>query len=228
MKYPVNFELELRKNPYSGKYIALEGIDGSGKTTQVEKLAEYYRNKGNEVILTREPRKEGIIGDLVHKVLTGKEKIPTVAIQYLFSADRAAHHQELIIPSLKAGKVVISDRCFWSAIVYGILDRTGGNYDKSDADLLLITQSILSVYHQFIVPDITFYLKISVKESLRRLEEKEDMKEIYEKEELIEKVYTGYDYLRDRFPNEITEINGEGPVETVTKLMSDKLEAIKL
>ncbi len=228
MKYPVNFEIELLKNPYKGAYIALEGIDGSGKTTQVEKLSNYFKKLGKDVVLTREPRKEGLIGELVHKVLLGKEKIPTVAIQYLFSADRAAHHEELVIPSLKAGKVVLSDRCFWSAIVYGILDRTGGNYDKSDADLLLITQSILSMYHQFTVPDYTFYLKIPVEESMKRLASKKDTKEIYEREDLVSKVYTGYDYLKDRFPEEITEISGEGSIEDITKRITSKLESKKL
>ncbi len=224
MKYPVNFEIELKRNPYKGLYIALEGIDGSGKTTQVEKLSDYFKSQGREVITTREPRKNGLIGELVHKVLLGQEKLPTVAIQYLFSADRSAHHQELVIPSLKEGKIVITDRCFWSAIVYGILDRTGGDYDKNDADLLLINQSILSMYHQFTVPDLSFYLKISAEESLKRIKQKKEAIEIYEKKELIEKVYTGYEYLLDRFPNEITVLNGEGKVEDVTKSMIEEIE----
>lgn len=217
MHYPINFNIELLKNTYGGLYIALEGIDGSGKTTQIERLANYFREKGKEVVTTREPRKSGLIGDLVHKVLLGKEKLPSVSLQYLFSADRAAHHEELILPSLKAGKVVLTDRCFWSAIVYGILDRTGGIYDTKDADLLLVTQSILSMYHQFTVPDYTFYLKISVEESMKRLKAKSDAKEIYEKEELIEKVFTGYDYLKKRFENEIVEVSGEQTPEEVTK-----------
>lgn len=217
MKYPINFEIELKRNTYPGLYIALEGIDGCGKTSQSEILAQYFKNQGREVVVTREPRKAGLVGDLVHKVLLGKEKIPTVAIQYLFSADRAIHHEELIIPSLKAGKVVITDRCFWSAIVYGILDRTGGVYDKKDADLLLISQSILSMYHQFTVPDYSLYLKISIEESLKRLKKKHDEKEIYEDKDKISKVFTGYDYLKDRFPDEITLIDGEGSVAEVTK-----------
>lgn len=209
MKYPVNFEIELQKNKYPGLYIALEGIDGSGKTTQVERISRYFKEQGKEVVITREPRKSGLIGDLVHKVLLGKEKLPSVAFQYLFSADRAANHAEVVIPALKAGKVVISDRCFWSAIVYGILDRTGGTYDKRDADLLLISQSILSMYHQFTVPDFTFYIKISIEESLKRLSQKSDAKEIYEDEGKIKKVFLGYNYLKERFSDEIVTINGE-------------------
>lgn len=217
MKYPVNFEIDLKKNTYGGLYIALEGIDGCGKTTQVQELSSYFKKMGKEVVVTREPRKQGLIGDLVYKVLTGEVQVPAVSLQYLFSADRSIHHEELVLPSLRAGKVVISDRCFWSAIVYGILDRTGGVYDKSDADLLLISQSILSMYHQFTVPDYTFYLKISLKESMQRLRAKKDIKEIYEDEDKIAKVLTGYDYLKDRFTEEITVIDGKRPVEKVTE-----------
>lgn len=224
MKYPVNFEIELKKNVYKGFYIALEGIDGCGKTTQLAKLTEYFESLGREVIVTREPRKKGIIGDLVHKVLLGEVNLPSVSLQYLFSADRAANHQEIVLPALKEGKVVITDRCFWSAIVYGILDRTGGKYDKKDADLLLMTQSILSMYHQFTVPDYTFYLKIPLEESWKRLKAKDDVKEIYEDKDKIAKVLTGYEYLKDRFTGAITEIDGNQPVENVTE---DIIKVIK-
>lgn len=217
MKYPVNFEIELLKNPYPGIYIALEGIDGCGKTTQLERLTEYFKKNGRDVVVTREPRKSGIIGDIVHKVLLGETKLPAVSLQYLFSADRAANHHDIVLPALEQGKVVLTDRCFWSAIVYGILDRTGGTYDKKDADLLLMTQSILSMYHQFTVPDFTFYLAIPLEESWKRLKAKDDVKEIYEDKEKIAKVLTGYEYINERFAEVITKIDGNQPVEKVTE-----------
>lgn len=217
MKYNVNFDIELKKNPYKGMYIALEGIDGSGKTTQVEELAKYFERKRKEVVRTREPRKEGIVGDIVQKVLTGKLKMSSVGLQYLFSTDRVLHHEEVIIPALKKGKVVISDRCFWSAIVYGILDRTGGKYDLQSADFMLMANSILSLYHQFMVPDYTFCLKIDLNTSLARISKKDDVKEIYEDKEKLRKVIEGYNWLSKKFSNEITVVNGEGQVEKVTK-----------
>lgn len=217
MKYHISVDLELRKNPYRGIYIALEGSDAAGKTTQVNKLADYFKSRGKDVILTREPRKSGLIGDIVQKVLRGEEKIPTVAIQYLFSADRSLHLEDLILPALKKGRIVISDRCFWSAIVYGILDRTGGKFDQKVGELLLISQSILSMYHQFTSPDYTFYLKVSLKESLARLGAKKDAREIYEDEDKIKSAIDGYKYLLERFPEEITVIDGEKSVDQVTK-----------
>lgn len=225
MKYHVDFEIEIKKNTDPGVYIALEGIDGSGKTTQVEKLAEHFRSQGREVVLTREPRKEGIIGDLVQKVLTGETKMPSKAFQYLFSTDRVIHHEDVILPALKEGKVVISDRCFWSAVVYGILDKSK-DYDYKEANQILVAQSILSFYHQFTAPDYTFYLHIGLDEAMKRIAQKHevDTKEIYETRDKIEAVRKGYDWLIQKFETEIIEIDGEKSVEDVTAEMVEKIK----
>lgn len=224
MKYHVELEIDLKRNHYKGLYIALEGIDGSGKTTQVEKLAEYFRSKGKSVTQTREPRKEGLIGDIVQKVLTGKVEMSPVALQYLFSTDRMLNQGEVIIPALEKGSIVISDRCFWSAIVYGILDKMQGKYDYKEADFMLIAHSILSMYHQFIVPDHTFYLKISLSTALKRISSKEDVLEIYEDKEKLKKAIEGYDWLSKKFAKEIITIDGEGNVEEVTKEIVERIK----
>ncbi len=223
MKYHVELDIDLKRNSYPGRYIALEGIDGSGKTTQAEKLAEYFRSIGKKAVLTREPRKEGVIGDIVQQVLTGKTKVPPAALQYLFSTDRVLHHEEIIEPALKAGKIVISDRCFWSAVVYGILDRLG-KYDRESTDFLLISQSILSMYHQFMVPDYTFLLKVTLDSAVSRISQKDDVKEIYEDKEKLRKVNDGYDWLASEFASEIIVVDGEGAVEEVAKRLISKIK----
>ncbi|HVF69696.1 MAG TPA: dTMP kinase, partial [Xanthomonadales bacterium] len=200
-----------------GRYIVLEGIDGSGKTTQIERLYEYFKKQGKEVVKTREPRKdEGVIGKLIQKILNGKTKVPSVAIQYLFSADRGMHHAELIEPALKEGKIVISDRCFWSAVPYGVLDLAG-DFDKNTANYILISQSILSMYHQFTAPDLTIYLDIPVERAMDRLSKKAHAKEIYEEKKKILKAKEGYDWLLREFPKEFKIINGAQSVEAVTE-----------
>ncbi len=224
MKYHIEFDLELRRNPHKGLYIALEGTEASGKTTQVEKLKEYFESKGRSAVTTREPRKEGIIGDIVHRVLKGEVKMDSVAFQYLFSTDRVLNHQEIVMPALEAGKTVISDRSFWSAVVYGVLDRTNGKYNKETMDQLLVAQSILSFYHQFIVPDFTFYLKIPLDVSVKRLLQKKGKKEIYEEKGKIEKIIKGYDFVFSNFENEIITIDGTKSVEEITKEMISKIE----
>jgi dTMP kinase len=223
MIYHVEFDTELKKNPYKGRYIAVEGIDGSGKSTQVQRITDYYRKLGKNVVQTREPRKVGVIGEIVQKVLNGKLKMSNLALQYLFATDRVLSQEKVIIPALKRGDIVVSDRCFWSAIVYGILDRTGGKYDYKQADFMLIVYSILSMYHQFITPDETFYLKISLPTALARLKRKDDVKEIYEQKEKLEKVIEGYNWLSTKFAKEIVTIDGEKPVEEVTREIISKI-----
>lgn len=227
MKYHIDFDIKLRKNPYSGLYIALEGTESAGKTTQVNELAKYFISKGKEVVTTREPRKEGIIGDIVHQVLSGKLIMNSVAFQYLFSTDRVLNHQEVVEPSLKSGKVVISDRSFWSAIVYGVLDRTEGEYSKEVMDQLLVSQSVLSFYHQFIVPDFTFYLKIPLGVSLIRLGQKKDSKEIYEDKKKIEKVIKGYEFVFSHFENNVIIIDGTKKIPEVTNQIIRLIEKRK-
>src|SRR5437763_1876274 len=109
MKYHLQFDLEFTTNPYPGKYFAIEGIDGSGKTTQVTHLAAYFEKQRKEVCITKEPTDE-IIGRLIHQVLLQKLDIPSISLQYLFCADRAVHLQKEVIPALQMGKIVLSDR----------------------------------------------------------------------------------------------------------------------
>lgn len=223
MKYHVEFDIDFRRNLYKGLYVALEGIDGSGKTTQVERLVEHFKNNGREVVRTREPRKEeGIIGDLIQKILHGKTQIPPVAFQYLFSADREIHHEELVIPSLKAGKVVISDRCFWSAIPYGLLDRKS-ELDENTIEYMLAAQSILSMYHQFVVPDYTFYLDIPLDTAMQRIDKTNEVREIYEDKEKLNKTIKGYQWLLQEFPKEFIVVDAMKPVAGVTEEIIKKV-----
>jgi dTMP kinase len=216
MKYHIEFDIDFKRNQDKGKYIALEGIDGSGKTTQVEKLYEYFCKQGREVVKTREPRKQdGIIGKLIQEILLGKTKVPSIAFQYLFTADRVMHYEELILPALKKGKIVLSDRCFWSAIPYGIMDR-GGDLDENTAQYILVAQSILSMYHQFTVPDFTFYLDIPLDTAMTRIDESPDAREIYEDKKKLAKTIGGYKWLLKQFPTEFIIVNGRNAVEEVT------------
>lgn len=216
MKHKVSFELELKQNPYKGLLVALEGIDGSGKTTQVARLVEKLRKKGLAVINTTEPTTEPT-GQFIRKILSGQMHVPPVALQYLFSADRAVHQEE-IKKDLEKGTIVISDRYFWSSVAYGITDMNG------DGDHLLVAYSILSLYHQFIVPDVTFYLSVQVDETLSRLAEKKE-KELYENREKLTKVKRAYeDYLIGTFSDYFTVINGEDDKDRVTEELVSIIE----
>ena len=148
MKYHIDFDIDFKRNKEKGRLIVIEGIDGAGKTTQANQIYKEF-SKNNKAYLTKNPT-DGDIGLLVRRVLSGEIKIPPIALQFLFSADRQVQQID-IINRLKNGEVIIMDRYFWSSIVYGISDLSGYNFDES-GDLLLVTQGILSMYHQFLIP----------------------------------------------------------------------------
>ncbi len=215
MKYHVSFDLDFKRNTNSGKFIVLEGIEASGKTTQVKRLGEML-SKTQTTFVTKNPT-DNEIGTYIRKeVLSGNRKqLPPVSYQYLFAADRVVQQAELI-ERLNKGETVISDRYFWSSVAYGIADREGTDFDNWE-EVSLTALSILSMYYQFIVPDLTVYLDISLEESLKRMSGSLKHTEIYDNHQMNIKIKKGYDWLLKTFPNEATLINAEKPLDEVTK-----------
>lgn len=223
MKYHIEFDIDFKRNPYKGKFIALEGIDGSGKSTQAQRIKEALEKKGRKVSV-RHPF-EGEIGAFVRTILAGDRKVSPIALQYLISANRAVQQEE-IVKDLKKGTDVIIDRYFWSAIAYAILDHP--NTDKKDMkNWLLVGQGVLSHYHQFLLPDRTFFLDISSRTATKRVDEMGKKKEIYEDESIYKKTERIYHWLVGEFPKEFVTINGEQHVEEVTKELVEKIGKIK-
>src|SRR5947209_9789028 len=131
MKYNVSFELAFLENTFGGKFIALEGIDGSGKSTQKVILQKKLQETDCDVLLTHEPTRVGHIGRLIHDILQANVQIPAVGLQYLFAADRSVHHELVNKPALQKGMIVLSERCFWSAVPYGLADKNDVNFAKT-------------------------------------------------------------------------------------------------
>ncbi|MBP7114537.1 MAG: dTMP kinase [Candidatus Peribacteraceae bacterium] len=101
-----------------GRFIVLEGPDGSGTTTHSAILAETLRAQGEDVVLTAEPTGSPI-GRFIREQLSAKSIESPSALQLLFCADRAWHIEKVIKPALAAGKTVISDRYVISTLIYG-------------------------------------------------------------------------------------------------------------
>lgn len=228
MKYHVAFDIDFKRNPYKGLYIALEGIDGSGKTEQTEALEAYFTKQHKKVVITHEPRKNNtLFSNLVHKILLGEIKLSPIALQYLFSADRVQNHLETVIPALKAGNVVISHRAFWSVIPYAISDLDSKVYNNT-AKFLLVANCVLSMYHQFIIPDYTFFLDVPIAEAMKRLKKRTSKeKEFYEKEEKLRKHVIGYQWELTRFSKEFIIIDGKQQPYKVTKSLIEHLQKVK-
>ncbi|MFH1827390.1 MAG: dTMP kinase [bacterium] len=221
MEYHIEFDIDFKRNKDKGLLVAIEGIDGAGKTTQAELLLKELSKK-HKVYKTKNPT-DHKIGKLVREVLSGKIKIPPIALQFLFSADRQVQQAD-IFNRLKKGEIVIMDRYFWSAVVYGAIDLSGFQFEKS-INRLLITQGILSMYHQFLIPDISVFLDIPISIVLKRLGNKN--KEIFENEEKLKKIHKGYQWLITKFKKEFTVIDGTKPQEEITKEIISLVEKLK-
>lgn len=221
-KYHVEFDLDFKKNPYPGKLIAIEGIDGSGKTTQAKELKKILKKNGNGVYFTKNPT-DGEVGQFIRQILAGKKHFSPVSFQYLFVADRA-YQQNDLEKRLKKGEMVITDRYFWSSVAYGAEDRGIDFSKKQNADVLLSAFGILSTYYQFIVPDITVYLNISPETAMKRISNQRESKDIYDQKSKLQNIAAGYDWLISKFPEEFMIIDGDRPVREITEEILRKIK----
>ena len=217
MKYKVNFSIDFKKNKHKGKFFAIEGIDGSGKTTQANLVVEELIKRGYKAKYTKEPT-DGVIGKFIKKeILSGKVKVAPASIQYLIAADRATHQYE-IEKELKKGTILITDRYFWSAICYGISDI------PKPLSYYLTSLSILSMYTQFLNTDSTFFLDISIKTALKRISKSTKHNEIYDNERKLKKIKNAYDFIKKTFVREFVIVNAEKDIEEVTKDLVKRIE----
>jgi dTMP kinase len=135
-----------------GYLISFEGLDGAGKTTQMELLANWLESTYRTYIRTREPGGTRLGVEIRRLLLFSPELVITpLAEAFLFQADRAQHFAEVILPALAEGKIVITDRCFDSSIAYqGFARNVGGELVEHLS--LIATQN-----HQ---PDLTILLDL--------------------------------------------------------------------
>lgn len=217
MKHKVNFSIDFKRNKHKGKFIAIEGMDGSGKTTQAQMVVKELKKRGYKAKYTKEPT-DGTIGKFIKKeILSGKVKVAPASIQYLIAADRATHQYE-IENELKKGTLLITDRYFWSAVCYGLADI------PKPLDYYLTSMSILSMYDQFLNTDITFFLDISIKTALKRIGKSSKHNEIYDNEKKLKKIKKAYDLLKKNFAKEFVILDGEKDIEGVTKELVKQIE----
>ncbi|MDD2696892.1 MAG: dTMP kinase [Candidatus Pacebacteria bacterium] len=197
----------MKKNTYPGKFIVIEGLDGSGQTTQAELFKNFFIKQGFKVVLTKEPTLDSEAGKRIREILDNKIKAEAGVLQELFTQDRRDHLQNKILPALKEGKIVISDRYFFSTFAYGAADG-------------LDLERLIGMNNDFLLPDLTFILKVSPEVCVERIEKRGKGIKLFEKKEKLEKVWETYRILPGRFEN-VYMVEGERTKEEVFSQIKD-------
>lgn len=204
-----NSAASSKSSASKGIFITFEGIDGSGKTTQIKLLNKFLKEKGFDTVLTREPGGTAL-GDSIRKLLLDPENSGPVARAeaLLFEAARAELTEKVIVPALDKGKIVICDRFFDSTLAYQGFARGLGI--DSLLDLSLWATSDLA-------PDITFLLSLDVFDSEKRLDRQSRKRDRIEHEDgdFKKKLQAGYIEISGRFKDRIVLIDANKEINKI-------------
>lgn len=190
-----------------GKFIVLEGIDGAGTTTQLDRIVAWIRSLGHPAVSTQEPSR-GPIGLLLREALLGRHTMPdgtrmegrTMAL--LFAADRHDHLQREVEPQLAAGTTVISDRYLMSSLAY----------QAEEADRDWVAQLARGVPR----PDLTILLDLPIETAAKRREAAGRPVERYDADSYLAKVARNYRELADHDPGALV-LDGSRSKDEVTE-----------
>ena len=209
-----------------GHFIVLEGIDGSGTTTQARELKNRFSKLGLPAHVTAEPT-GGPIGGIIRQVLSGRLVMrlhQTVAplnwkiMSLLFAADRQDHVESEIVPNLREGVNVICDRYVYSSIVYQ-------SASSGDAD----AAAWVAELNRYVkTPDLVLYLKVDPTLAMERCRARDKEVEIYENPDFQKKLAVKYDELKAMFPEaNIVTIDGDRSIEEVASQCWSHVEKLR-
>lgn len=201
----------MKIHNYPGFFIDIEGLDGSGSSTQVKLVAKALKKEGIKIYTTKEPSK-GPIGKLVRQALKGEfDALPPASVQLLFAADRGRHLNEEIIPRLEKKEMVITDRYAWSSVAFGSVE--------------LSQTWLLELNKDFILPDLTIFIEVSPDICLQRIAKEREGIELFEEEEKLARAWDTYHSLVSKYWwTHIEVVDGEQKKEMVK---DDILRTIK-
>ena len=176
-----------------GKFIVVEGLDGSGKGTQINLLLEYLKSKGRKVYQTAEPT-QSVTGGLIRDVLSGARNRTSAELAALFMADRVNHNVNPvngIQKTLELGVDVVCDRYYYSSIAY----QAVGEDKQWVLDMNLNCRSILK-------PDMCIFFDVDPDSCHERIEKGRVYTEIFERDlsevqRIRQRYYDAFDYLKD-------------------------------
>jgi thymidylate kinase len=208
---------------HKGWFITIEGGEGAGKSTLIERLAHILRQEGREVVVTREPggipiaeKIREVILDRAHTAMDAR----TEAL--LYAAARRQHLAEKVEPALAQGKVVLCDRFVDSSLAYQGYARGLGMDAVWEINRFAVQDTM---------PDATIYMDVSPETGLARIAqaaEREVNRLDLERKSFHEKVREGYLLLMEQFPERIVRIDAEAkPEEALERVLSILRDRIK-
>jgi dTMP kinase len=194
-------------------FIVIEGLDGSGTTTQLKRVVELFDKKSIATHATFEPTSSAL-GTLVRQVLRKDVVTTPLALALLFAADREDHlHHPItgIHQRLLNGEIVISDRYFFSSLAYQSVDC---GFEK-----------VLSL-NQFPYPQYIFFIDTPIDDCLFRIDERKEDKEIFEHREFLTEVKQNYEKIFSELPEGVNFflIDGTKTREEITQTIQTILE----
>ncbi len=212
-----NFTTVTHNNSY---FISIEGIEGAGKTAQLRFMQSYLEGKGYTVTIVREPGGTKFGEGLRSAILESTTSLSPIAEAYLFASSRAQLLKEIILKNLEIKKnIIICDRYIDSSLVYQ------GYAGKLGVEKVM---QIHNVYPLNTLPNLTFYIKVSIKTSMKRMDIRNNDKDYFESkgEHFFQQLINGYDQLKSLFPDRIKEINGEQSEKDVSSDIQNELDCL--
>lgn len=212
----------MRKGKRKGFFVTLEGPDGGGKTTQAKLLTKYLKDNGCRVVLTREPGGTRI-AELIRRILLNPlNRVTPLAELLLYEAGRAEHVNEIILPALKSGNIVVCDRYTDATMAYQGWGR-GLNVEDIKCLNKIATGGLM--------PDLTIFLDIGTKAGLVRTAQKAIKNGLdrleSESVQFHKRVRKGYIRLAELEPKRICVVaSGKGIAEVhkeIVKIVESRL-----
>lgn len=198
------------------KFITIEGIDGSGKSTMSQRIADRIKERGYDVVLTREPGGTKV-SELIRDIILHNDIDPKTEV-LLFAASRREHVSKKIKPTLEKGIFVVCDRFLDSSIAY---QAYGRNLNK---------QEILDINNYALdglKPDVTLYFDVEVELGLSRTKKRDDNNKLdKESVEFYEKIKKAYDDLYELEPSRFRKVNANAEIAEVEKEVDDLIERL--
>ena len=200
-----------------GYFISFEGIDGSGKSTQIQKLAEFLEARDFDIVITREPGGSKGGEEIRNLLLQGNvDRWSAETEILLFTAARRDHLERIILPALEEGKIVICDR---------FTDSTRMYQGMRGVNLRNLVDTLNEKVIKF-DPDLTIMIDINPKISLNRAKSRKTVEERFEDfgADLQMKMRKGFLELAKEFVNRIEVVNGQ---QSIDKLAQDICSLVK-